>query len=383
MSFSFAEREIRTVNKSWYRRFTVPASHRGKSVRVLCDAALRAPAGDVEPVGALAEQARRVVVIVSDETRDEPRGDMLDALLEVVPREKVTLVVASGTHRATAVAVPERHRELPCIVHDATDESRMVDLGTTAQGTRVRILREVAEADLVVATGRIRPHYFAGYSGGAKSIFPGCAFAEDILKNHRLKAHPTARLGHTEDNVCRADMEEAAQKVRGAVLNVLADASGAAVAAASGDMVAAHRQLAREADALFTVRAPAARVVVVADRPPVTDSLYQASKLLPPAGPLLEPGGAVIVVAECPRGAGPEERVNNGIYRLGIVPQLPAHTVTLVSTLDSSRVASTYAEFAPSLGEALERHGVSGEQPAVLLWRAGEMVTRRLEAGLL
>jgi hypothetical protein len=123
---------------------------------------------------------------------------------------------------------------------------------------------------------------------------------------------------------------------------------------------------------LVQVAAPRSRVVVVADRPPVTSSLYQASKLLPPAGSLLEDGGTVIVVAECGGGTGPLERVNEGIYQLGIRRQLPKkHRVVLVSTLPPDLVRRTYAEPAPSLQAALDR---ARAERAVVLWRAGECI---------
>jgi nickel-dependent lactate racemase len=267
---------------------------------------------------------------------------------------------------------------LPLIVHDAGRLDRMVDLGKTARGTPVRLLREVAVADLVVVTSRIRPHYFAGFSGGTKGIFPGVAYRDDALTNHLLKAEPSARLGRVDDNVCRLDMEDAALRIGGRcfVLNVLADVDGTAVAAAAGHPIAAHRALLGRARELFTVRAPRAGVVVVADRPPVTSSLYQASKLLPPAGAVLEPGGTVIMVAECDRGTGPLERVNDGIYRLGIARQLPpGHRIVLVSALDADNVRRTYAEPGPSLVLALEAAlAEHGSSHATLLWRAGECI---------
>lgn len=349
----------------------------GGELGVLCLEALAAPIG-LPPLEELSGRARSIAVIVSDASRDEPRAEMLGALRSVLPWERVTLVVASGTHTATDVVIPPDFRDRPCVVHDALEESRVVELAPTARGTRVRLLRELVEADLVIATGRLRPHYFAGYSGGLKSVFPGCAFAEDALQNHLFKAHPTARLGRLEGNVCRADMEEAAGRLPAPVflLNVLCDVEGTPVAASAGDPVLAHRRLAEKARELFLVRAPRSAIVVVADRPPVSSSLYQASKLLPPAGAILEDGGVVILVADCAAGTGPLARVNQGIYELGIRPQLPPrHRVLLVSELDARTARETYAEPAPSLESALAAaRAHTGSDRAVVLWRAGELV---------
>ncbi|HVU03750.1 MAG TPA: lactate racemase domain-containing protein [Polyangiaceae bacterium] len=372
----FAERALRAAPGVRFERRSPETSGAALPLLPLCRSALAAPIGS-PALGELASRASRVVVIVSDASRDEPREEMLAALMGTLPRERVTLVVAAGTHSATADVVPAAYRDLPIVVHQANRAERMVDVGITGEGTRIRLLREVATADLVVVTGRIRPHYFAGYSGGVKGLFPGCALAEDVLQNHLLKADPSARLGRVEDNRCRLDMEEAALRVPGVVvaLNVLADCDGGPRAAAFGHPVLSHRELVRQARALFLVRAPRSRVVVVADRPPVTRSLYQASKLLPPAGAILEEGGSVIVVAECSEGIEPVARVNEGIYRLGVARSLPArHRVLLVSELPESTVRRSYAEYAPTVTRALEMAGVREGDAVPLLFRAGESI---------
>jgi lactate racemase len=375
----FAARALSGIDPARLLRVTPEPAGPGPGLAALCRQALRTPV-ESPPLAELARAAARIAVIISDASRDEPRSEMLDALFELLPRDRAQIVVASGTHVGDASVVPERYRDLPVVVHDADRFEQLVDLGRTARGTRVRLLREVAEADLVIVTSRIRPHYFAGFSGGTKGIFPGVAQRDDALENHLLKADPSARLGRVEDNVCRLDMEQAALRIRGQafVLNVLADVEGSPVAVAAGHPIAAHRALLERARELFSVRAPRSSVVVVADRPPVTRSLYQASKLLPPAGALLEPGGTIILIAECDQGTGPLERVNEGIYRLGVARQLsPGHRIVLVSTLDPEIARRTYAEPAPSLAEALaaalSAHAMTR---AVLLWRAGECIAQ-------
>jgi nickel-dependent lactate racemase len=373
---SFAERALASVQERRFSRVGLTPLGPSGSLLDLCRDALRSPVAS-PGLSELSTGARRIAVLISDSTRDEPREEMLDALFEILPRSAATLVVATGTHGRGDDVVPSRFRDLPVVVHEGTDLASTVDLGTTSRGTRVRVLREAAEADLIVVTGRIRPHYFAGYSGGVKGLFPGCAYKEDILKNHLLKADPTARLGRTDGNVCRADMEEAARLVKSKVfvLNVLADCDGSPRRAASGDPIAAHRALVADAKALFSVRVPRAPVVVVADRPPVTRSLYQASKLLPPAGAVLEDGGTVVLLAECDKGIEPVERVNEGIYRLGVARALPpSHRVILVSTLPRETVARSYAEYAPDLSSALDMARAGRGDVIPVIWRAGEAI---------
>ena len=329
----------------------------------------------------------RVTVVVSDATRDEPRREMFAAVrhaLSQVPDSSITVLVASGTHAPRAAETALDADVLAChrvVVHDGRDVAACVDLGVTPEGTRVRINRVAIETDLVISLGRVRPHYFAGYSGGVKGIFPGCGHDVDIRQNHLLKADPSARLGRVMGNRCRADMEAAVALVptQKFLLNVLADCDHGYIAAVAGDVVLAHREAARMATPWFQVRAPVARVVVTTDRPPVTNSLYQAAKLLPPAGAILENGGTVIMVASCPEGTGPLDVVNRGIYELGVRGAMPArHTVRLVSSLPDDVADRTFARRAGSIDEALREAGIDPLgtlEEVVVLFRAGEMIT--------
>jgi nickel-dependent lactate racemase len=364
------------------------AAERGVSVASLLDLCRRALA---QPIAAptLASQVgsrTRIAVVVSDATRDEPRTAMFQALREALahlPDAAFTVVIASGTH---APRPPETAldrvtlRRYAVVVHDGSDLSSCVDLGTTSEGTRVRVNRALVQSDLVVSLGRVRPHYFAGYSGGVKGVFPGCGHSPDVRQNHLLKADPSARLGVIEGNRCRADMEAATELLRTPkfLLNVIADCDNGAVDAVAGDIVLAHREAARRAAPWFEVRVPRGRVVVTSDRPPVTSSLYQASKLLPPAGAVLVEGGTAILVADCSEGTGPLEVVNRGIYELGVRLALPKeHAIRLVSELAPELADRTYARRADTIADALRDAGVDPAgslEEVVVLWRAGEMI---------
>jgi hypothetical protein len=119
-------------------------------------------------------------------------------------------------------------------------------------------------------------------------------------------------------------------------------------------------------------------LVVTSDRPPVTSSLYQAAKLLPPAGAILEEGGTAVLLADCSEGTGPLDVVNRGIYELGVRLAMPKdHRVRLVSRLPAETAGRTFALPAESVSAALVASGVDPEgslEGVVVLWRAGEMI---------
>lgn len=324
----------------------------------VCDEALHTPVGSA-PLAERLRGLRRVCVLVPDRTRKDVAEGLLPSILPRLARfgVDVSLGVATGKHPHASLG----GLAASAWMHDASSPD-LVRVGTTAEGTAVRFPREVLDAELRILLGEIRPHYFAGYAGGAKLLFPGVAGAEGIWQNHRLKASPGARLGQVEGNPCRADMEAAAALAGPSfLLNVLRGAHGGPVLAVSGDPVAAHREGVRRGASLFECSVPEDTrfdTVVVSDTHPVTLNLYQACKLLAPAGALLADGGTVILAASCAEGIGPVETINEAIYRLGLVHSLPArHRIFLVSERSAASVAPTFATYMPDMPTALAAAG--------------------------
>jgi nickel-dependent lactate racemase len=317
----------------------------------LIEIALNEPIGCL-PLEAQVRSGEQVLIVVSDDTRDDPRREMVNAVLARLPDGvAIRFAIANGTHGPcdpTRLGMNELFARGAVINHDAADERSLVEVGITARGTPVRINRRALEADLIIATGRIKPHYFAGYGAGAKAVYPGLGDHHGVRINHRLKRDPGAVAGAVENNPCRLDLEEAALLVKRPIflLNVVLDASGGAQAAVAGDVVDAFRVGAAQCRPLFEVRGSLADLVIVSDALPLSGSLYQASKLAAAAAPLVADRGAMIIAAECPYGTGPIETVNKKIYELGVRPRLPEHhRVFLMSGLSRETVAKTYCEW--------------------------------------
>jgi nickel-dependent lactate racemase len=317
----------------------------------LLDRALAAPIG--APLPRLAPGAR-VTVIVSDPTRAEPRAAFLRALRRHLPGGRWTIAVASGTHGACDLDALGLGKLGECVNHDG--QAGIVELGTTARGTPVRVHRCLVEADLVIATGCIRPHYFAGFGAGAKALFPGLGESTAIRINHRLKTAPGSRAGIVDGNPCREDLEEAVRQIPTPMflLDAVAGPDDRIHVAVAGDVFAAFRSGADLARPWFTVRTAPAPLVIASDALPVTATLYQAAKIGAAAAPLVEPGGTLAIVAECADGVGPLDTVNEAIFRIGVLPRLPGGArLVLVSSLDAATVARTLVTHARSVQDLL------------------------------
>lgn len=161
------------------------------------------------------------MVIISDHTRPVPSRciipHMLAELREGNPSIDITLLVATGCHRGTTPQELEQKlgREIVekehIVVHDC-DQSPLTELGVLPSGAKLVVNSLVAQADLVAAEGFIEPHFFAGFSGGRKSILPGVCSRVTVLGNHcsAFIDSPLAQMGILEGNPINVDMEAAA-----------------------------------------------------------------------------------------------------------------------------------------------------------------------------
>lgn len=263
----------------------------------------------------LARPGQKVVIVTSDLTRPCPSDRMLPPVLEElkaagIPDVDVKIVIALGLHRpmnpseivaAVGSGIYDRVR---VINHDPSD---VVRLGTTSAGTPVEIFRPVVEADLRICLGNLEFHYFAGYSGGAKAILPGCASRATLNANHAMMVHPEATAGRLEDNPVRADIEEgAAMTGVDFILNVLVDGHHRIAGAVAGHVKAAHRrgcELVKERGAVL-IPQQADIVLVSAGGYPTDVNLYQAQKALDNAACAVRDGGIIIWAAECSESLG-------------------------------------------------------------------------------
>jgi nickel-dependent lactate racemase len=276
--------------------------------------ALANPIG-TRPLRDLARAGQKVVIVTSDLTRPCPSQRLLPQVLDElaaagVPDADITVVLALGLHRPMTAAEIEAAvghdvaRRVRVLNHDPAD---VVRLGVTSYGTPVELFRPVVEADLRVCLGNLELHYFAGYSGGAKAILPGCASRPTVNANHAMMARPEATAGRLDGNPVRADLEEGAAMVGvDFVLNVVVDGQHRIVGAVAGDVTAAHRagcQLVAERG-IVPIDARAGVVLVSAGGSPKDVNLYQAQKALDNAACAVQDGGVIVLVAECPEGLG-------------------------------------------------------------------------------
>lgn len=224
-----------------------------KSPKELLCQAMENPIG-TSRLEKLAKGKKKVVVLCSDHTRPVPSKLILPPMLGAIrrgnPQAEITLLIATGCHRGTTrqELVNKLGEEMAekehILIHDCAAEEDMADLGILPSGGRLRINKAAVEADLLVAEGFIEPHFFAGFSGGRKSVLPGIAARETVYANHcsQFIDDPHARAGILEGNPIHRDMVWAARKAGLAyIVNVVLGGKGQVIGTFAGDFDEAHR----------------------------------------------------------------------------------------------------------------------------------------------
>ena len=279
--------------------------------------AMEAPWGGTT-LAELARERKRATVIISDHTRPVPSKDILPHMLRELregnPGIEVTLLVATGCHRGTtpeelAAKLGEEIANREVIrVHDAFSKEENVEIGTLPSGAPLVIDRLAVETDLLVAEGFIEPHFFAGFSGGRKSVLPGVCAAATVYGNHcgAFIADEHARTGILEGNPIHRDMVAAAKLAKLAyIVNVVIDDDKNTVAAFAGDPFLAHEAGVEFLKGQCQVPAAPGDIVITSNGgAPMDQNLYQCVKGLTAAEATAKPSAVLIICAEAADGIG-------------------------------------------------------------------------------
>lgn len=260
------------------------------------------------------------VIIISDHTRPVPSKDILPVMIEELrkgsPDIKITLLVSTGFHRPTTVEElknklgDELYNEFKndIIVHDAHNPETNTKIGVLPSGPDCIVDKVAVNASLLVAEGFIEAHFFAGFSGGRKSILPGVADAVTVMGNHCSKFidSPYARTGILDKNPIHEDMVAAARMANLAfICNVVIDEDKKTVAAFAGNFETAHRKGCDFISDYIAVKpAPADIVITTNGGYPLDQNAYQSPKGMTAGEATVKEDGVIIMLASCIDGTG-------------------------------------------------------------------------------
>ncbi len=278
---------------------------------------------NTRPLVELSKPGETACIIFTDVTRSSPDHILVPAILTRLEaagiRDKdITLLCGIGMHRPSTKeekviklgkSLVDRYRVMD---NEPQRPASLVQLGTTDSGMPLSIHRLAYEADLLIATGIVEPHQYAGYSGGRKTLAIGAAGESMIAYTHgpKMVDHPGTRLGKIEGNPFHEAITLCARRAGlRFILNVVQDDNNQPVAVMAGEPEATFKALVKVARQLYEVPIPQQYDVAVAGVGfPKDTNIYQAcraaSYLFFAPTPVVRKGGVIIVPAPTPEGAG-------------------------------------------------------------------------------
>ncbi|PJI08826.1 MULTISPECIES: nickel-dependent lactate racemase [Clostridium] len=343
----------------------------------------------------LAKGKKNIVIISSDHTRPVPSHIITPILLRRIrsaaPNARIRILVATGFHRPSTKEelIGKYGEEIvnneEIVMHDSKDDSAMKKIGTLPSGGECIINKIAAEADLLLAEGFIEAHFFAGFSGGRKSVLPGIASYKTIMANHsgEFISDKGSRTGNLCHNLVHQDMLYAAKTAKLAfIINVVLNGEHKIIGSFAGDLEKAHSAGCEFVNSLACVNKVDCDIAISTNGGyPLDQNIYQAVKGMTAAEATLNDGGIIIMVAGCIDGHGGQDFYDNlanvkdpkefldlaaETPRLKTLPEqwtsqilariLVHHKVIMVSDLiDPSLVTNLHMEIAKTIDEALKR----------------------------
>ena len=337
----------------------------------------------------------KVLIITSDITRYSGSEIYLPILVDMlnaggIDDDKIEVLIALGIHRKQTreehmKIVGPLFNRIKVVDHDCDDPSELTFIGRTSSGIDVEINRRVIEADKLILTGAIGFHYFAGFSGGRKSILPGVAGRKSCMASHFAVLNPeeeggrnpAATTGCLEGNpVHKAMMEACAMVNPSLILNTVISPDKRLIAAFAGDWREAHQRgcefYSRRFS--FTIHGKADLVILSCGGFPKDINFIQAHKSMEYGSQALKDAGIMIFLAQCREGYGHPTFFNwfrfrdlaefevelrsryeiNGQTAYSTLQKTKRFNVILISELPPEEVKVMGMTPAASLGEALE-----------------------------
>lgn len=351
---------------------------------------------------------KNIVIITSDHTRPVPSHITMPILIEEIkkasPEAKITLLISTGMHRPTTdVEIISKFgqgvvEQVSIVNHLSERDENMVFLGTLPSGGELWINKLAVEADFLIGEGFIEPHFFAGFSGGRKSVLPGIASRKTVLFNHNSKfiASPYARAGILDKNPIHEDMVWAAKQAKLAfILNVAINAKKEIINCVAGDPDEAHKKGCEFVHKLTAVKTIPADIVISTNGGyPLDQNLYQAVKGMTAAEASAKKDAVIIMVAYCGDGLGgdhfyhlladypsaqasmdkimatPQEETPMDQWESQILARiLIKHKVIMITKPEmEEKIRQMHMDFASTLDEALEKaRDIKGQNASITI----------------
>ena len=246
--------------------------------------------------------------------------------------------IAYGTHpkqtdKESLRSYGETFKAYEFIHHDCHDESNFEMLGYTNSGTPIKIRKDILSTDLIITVGAISHHYFAGFGGGRKLIFPGLGSADAIYKNHSLfldadkkHLHKACYAGNLKDNPLARDLKEYLKYMPNTIqIHGILNSKGELCQTHIGASYSDFERACEQHDKLYSVpvKKQYNAVLASAGGQPKDINFIQSHKAIHNASAFVKNGGTLYILAMCKDGIGSQHFLE--YFKLGSYDEVFKH----------------------------------------------------------
>ncbi len=262
------------------------------------------------------EGGQHLLMIINDTSRPTPSYKVLERLEPLFTKvPKYTFIVACGTHDPPPeeglrkLFGPGYDRWVDHIHIHRCREDEMQVLGKSPWGFDMKFNKLLFDADRVIGINSVEPHYFAGYTGGRKSLLPGIASFDTIENNHATAIRAEAAFLALDGNPVHEGMDSSLNyipKEKLYSIQLVLDSSNSLAGIFAGEMRATLKEATKLANDIFCTPAKSGYdLVITCANEPFNINLYQSQKALEGGKLMLADGGTIVLVTEALEGIGP------------------------------------------------------------------------------
>jgi len=293
-----------------------PNDFQAESFDIIMETGLRNPFNSIE-LKRFLDSKSEILFIVNDASRPTPTQKILSSIKDELDSIHYKFLVATGAHKAPDESELEfifgdnldNFRER-IFIHDCYHQKQMEYVGITGRGTEISLNQLFFRADKIVIIGSVEPHYFAGYTGGRKSILPGIASYKTIEQNHSLALSANSKSLSLKGNPIHEDIMEAMTLLNKPIFSIQAvlGKSGQIYSISCGDLVESFTAAIKSAKRIYSVKATLKSDIVIAvAHYPMDKNFYQSQKAIENGKLILKKNGILILVSQCRDGIGPKK----------------------------------------------------------------------------
>jgi len=352
----------------------------------------------------------RPLVVLNDAYRPTPSGIILKEIKKIYPDFRADYIIATGNHPAPSNDAVneifggfERSPDSQLFFHDSRKIDDMVKVGEF-EGQPLFLNKLLFEYPAIIVIGSVEPHYFAGFTGGRKSLIPGLSDIESNRRNHARAVSFDAQPLRLKGNPVHENLMKLIALTDLPLLisiQIVAGRNQKIIEVFCGDLKSSFTNAVALSERVYSFKPEKEYDLVIAEmRPPLDRNLYQLQKAIENCAAAVADEGTLVAVSQCSEGIGNEEfydlagRLQNeemvlsysemenpplGIHKLSrIIEMKKRFDVKALTGLKHEILEQVFIEPAVSLGAEIQKLKTKDkEQIDILLVRdAGLLATK-------